>query len=209
MRGCASVIPLVPEQRACPLRESKHSDRIRRVAAGLFAKKGFAGVGVAEIGEATGLGRGALYHHIQSKEDLLYDISSRYIKNLVETARRTVAQHPDPEDRIRRLSFDLMETVGLHLAEMTVCFREFEALAGEHYTNISRFHAEYEQIWIDAVSAGVASGAFREIDGEKVAVKGLLGMYFYSFLWLNSEGKYKPSEIGEIFADLFLRAVSK
>ena len=34
----------------------------------LFAKKGYNGVGVAEIGAASGFGRGALYHHIESKE---------------------------------------------------------------------------------------------------------------------------------------------
>lgn len=181
------------------------ADRIRRIAAELFASKGYNGVGVAEIGDATGLGRGTLYHHIGSKEDLLYDIASRYITDLVESGRDITAKYADPVTRIQQLSGHLMRTVGRHLAEMTVCFREVEALSGEHYTTVSRLHAEYEQIWVDAVAAGVASGVFRKAKAEKIAVKGLLGMYFYSFLWLDPNGRHSPDEIGEVFSDLFIR----
>ena len=45
-------------------------ERIRSKAAHLFARNGYHGTGVQEISEAVGLGRGALYHHIGSKEAL-------------------------------------------------------------------------------------------------------------------------------------------
>jgi hypothetical protein len=34
-------------------------------------------------------------------------------------------------------------------------------------------------------------------------------MYFYSFLWLNPQGRYTPEEIADIFSDLVLRAVAE
>lgn len=188
------------------VKDSSQTDRIRHIAAELFAAKGYNGVGVAEIGDATGLGRGALYHHIGSKEDLLYDIASRYIADLVESGRQIAAKYPDPIARIRQLSSHLMHAVGQHQAEMTVCFREVDTLSGEHHTNVSRLHAEYEQIWVDAVAAGVATGVFRKIKTEKIAIKGLLGMYFYSFLWLDPNGRHSPGAIGDVFSDLFVRA---
>ncbi len=188
------------------MKDTIQTDRIRHIAAELFAAKGYNGVGVAEIGDATGLGRGALYHHIGSKEELLYDIASRYITDLVESGREIAAKYPDPIARIGQLSGHLMRTVGQHQAEMTVCFREVETLSGEHHTSVARLHAEYEQIWIDAVAAGGATGVFRRTKTEKIAIKGLLGMYFYSFLWLDPKGRHSPSEIGDVFADLFIRA---
>lgn len=45
----------------------------------------------AELGEAVGLGRGALYYHISSKEDLLYNISSHYMQLLIDVSRNIIA----------------------------------------------------------------------------------------------------------------------
>ena len=49
------------------MRQTEQAKKITKVAASLFAKKGYNGVGVAEIGTASGFGRGTLYHHIESK----------------------------------------------------------------------------------------------------------------------------------------------
>jgi AcrR family transcriptional regulator len=187
--------------------ESPHRDRIRHISAELFAAKGYNGVGIAEIGDAVGLGRGALYYHIGSKEDLLYDIASRYIGELVKSGQEIASATSDPIARIRQLSRHLMGTIGRHLSELTVCFREVNALTGDHHRVVSDLHARYQQIWADAVIDGTEKGVFRPI--PTVALKGLLGMYFYSFLWLNPQGRYTPEEIADIFSDLVLRAVAE
>lgn len=186
-------------------KESPQRERIRRVSAELFAAKGYNGVGIAEIGTAVGLGRGALYYHIGSKEELLYDIASRYIGDLVESGQAIAARVEDPVARIRQLSRHLMGTIGAHLAELTVCFREVNALTGNHHLVVSNLHAQYQRIWADAIADGMEKGVFRPI--PTVALKGLLGMYFYSFLWLNPHGRNTPQEIADIFSDLVLRAV--
>jgi len=187
------------------LKDTKQSERIRQVAACLFAEKGYNGVGVAEIGEATGLGRGALYHHIASKEELLFDISSKYIAELIEAGWKISASIPDPIERIRALSRHLMGVIATHLSEITVCFREVHALTGERHKIVSKLHADYEGIWRDAISAGVVRGDFRSVD--RIAIKGLLGMYFYSFLWLKPKGRKSGDEVGDIFSDLTIRSL--
>lgn len=187
-----------------------HSDtpqrvRIRGISAALFAAKGYNAVGISEIGEAVGLARGALYHHIGSKEELLYNIVIRYIGDLVESGRTITSDLPDPVGRIRLLSRHLMRVISAHINEMTVCFREVNSLTGDRHQLVSRLHADYQHIWAQAIQDGVDSRVFRPM--EPVALKGLLGMYFYSFLWLDPGGKQRPEEIADIFSDLVLRAV--
>jgi TetR/AcrR family transcriptional regulator, cholesterol catabolism regulator len=67
--------------------KSKRFYRMREnlvdVAAGLFAKNGYASTGVAEIGDATGLARGALYYYMGSKEELLAVIHDRVMDPLL------------------------------------------------------------------------------------------------------------------------------
>ena len=162
-------------------------------------------MGVAEIGVATGLGRGSLYHHIESKEELLYTIASRYVAELVRAGREITAREQDPIERLRELSKHLMSIVSMHLAEMTVCFREIHSLSSERHEVVSKLHLDYQQIWEDAVAAGVARGVFRPVD--RVAIKGLLGMYFYSFLWLKPDGKQSVEEIAGVFSDLVIRSL--
>ena len=52
------------------------------MAASLFAKKGYNGVGVAEIGAASGLVVGHLPSH-REQEGLLHEIASQYISELL------------------------------------------------------------------------------------------------------------------------------
>ena len=186
--------------------KTKKSDEIRAVAAELFAKHGYGAVGVAELGEAVGLGRGALYYHISSKEDLLYNISSHYMQLLIDASRNIIALELDPDKRIKLLSRAMIGAVYNHRAAMTVCFREIHGLSGDRYRDVSQLHQDYQQLWVDTVSMGVAQGRFRPI--EKVAIKGLMGMFFYSFLWLNPQGPQTGDEIGDIFSDLILHALT-
>lgn len=181
--------------------------RVLQVAAGLFADRGYAAVGVNEIGEATGLGRGALYYHISSKEDLLYDITTAYMGDLITDGTAIAAAETDPVERVRALSRALMMTISEHLSEMTVCFRELHALTIERRRAVTGLHADYQKIWSAALTDGVIKGVFRPI--SSVVLKGLLGMYFYSFLWLDPRGAQNAAEIGEQFADVVLKAVSK
>jgi hypothetical protein len=90
---------------------------------------------------------------------------------------------------------------------MTVCFREIHALTGLRAKRILEIHSQYQAIWEELIADGVATGHFRQI--EKIAVKGLLGMFFYSCLWLKPGGSHTPEAIGEIFSDLVLQAISK
>ncbi|WP_246317124.1 TetR/AcrR family transcriptional regulator [Hyphomicrobium methylovorum] len=179
-------------------------ERIQKIAADLFATRGYRAVGVAEIGEAVGLGRGALYYHISSKEDLLFSIVVRYIEDLVAAGRDSLESEPDPRKRIYLLSRKLMATIFANLPEMTVCFREADCLTGQRHRIVSDLHQAYQDIWMNTFREGEKKGLFRPL--PTVAIKGMLGMYFYSFLWLKPSGRRSSREIADIFADMALAA---
>jgi AcrR family transcriptional regulator len=180
--------------------------KVLKVAARLFALRGFSGVGVNEIGEATGLGRGALYYHISSKEDLLCDIMTAYMTELLLDAQSLVATEPDPVARIHGLSRALMCMIFEHLAELTVCFREVHALTNERRAAVLGLHAGYHAVWSATIAEGVKLRVFRPI--SSVVLKGLLGMYFHSFLWIDPNGPENAEQVGETFAEIVLRTIA-
>ena len=181
-------------------------DRILRISAELFAEKGYQAVGVAELGEKVGLGRGALYYHIGSKEELLYDIIIDYISDLVLVGQDIVETNDEPRTRVRRLSHHMMAVISANLSEMTVCFRESDCLTGERHASVAQLHAAYRALWAKVCEDGHRTGVFRRM--PPVGLKGLLGMYFHSFLWLDPKGQSSADEIADIFADIVLRALA-
>jgi AcrR family transcriptional regulator len=179
--------------------------RILKTAAQLFAKRGYHAVGMSELQDAVQLGRGALYHHIRSKEDLLYDICREYITELNAHAT-TLLEEADPCERVKRLGRYLVLKIASHQAELTVCFREVQALTDPRRSEVLKIHSAYERTWRDTMIDGADQGHFRPYD--PLVLKGVLGMYFYSYLWIRPDGPLGPDLIAERFNDLALRMLA-
>lgn len=182
-------------------------ERILKVAAQLFAERGYHAIGMSELGEATQLGRGTLYHYIKSKEDLLYDIAREYIEDLADSAERTLRLEEDPTRRILMLGRKLVEKIASHQAELTVCFRECQSLTEPRRTEVLDLHRRYEAVWSRTMQEGANTGIFRPYD--PIILKGVLGMYFYSYLWMRSDEGLTPEVITNRLNDLALRMLDK
>lgn len=186
--------------------ETGQRHRILRTAAQLFAAQGYHAVGVAALCDAVQLGRGALYHHISSKEDLLYDIAREYIDDLANAGARILADEADAAERVRRLGGYLVRKIASHQAELTVCFREVHSLTEPRHAEVMALHARYERVWREALVDGAESGRFRPYD--PLVLKGVLGMYFYSYLWMKPHGALGPETIAARFDDMALRMLA-
>ncbi len=161
---------------------------------------------MTELSNAVGLGRGALYHYISSKEELLYDISRLYMSKLVEFATQIVRVEPDHRKRLQELGKNLLITIITHRCELTVCFRESHLLTEEWGEEVSRLHAEYEYVWRQVLQEGAKAGVFRPFDSLRL--KGVLGMFFYSYIWIDQKGPQSPEEIADVFNDMALKALT-
>ncbi|GAC02261.1 putative TetR family transcriptional regulator [Gordonia namibiensis NBRC 108229] len=180
-------------------------DRVLRVAAELFAKSGYHGTGITDLGRAVGLGRGALYHYIGSKETILYEISSRQVAQMNTVADELALAEADPEKRLRGLARALMRNIAEHRAEWTVFFREYHALTDERRDRIIAQRERYESHWRNALEQGVRDGQFRAL--PRLMVKGVLGMFNYSYLWITLEGAETPEEIADDFLDTIIEGM--
>ena len=69
---------------------------VARVAAKLFAERGFESTSVREIVEAAGVAKPTLYYHFQSKEGLAAAIVAVPLSNLVAKLRHIVTTVEDP-----------------------------------------------------------------------------------------------------------------
>jgi AcrR family transcriptional regulator len=176
--------------------------RILRASAKLFAEQGYHAVAMTDIQNAVQLGRGALYHHIRSKEDLLYDIVREYIADLADFGGR-LSRESDARERLQILGRHLIRKIAAYKAELTVCFREANSLTGPRQAEVVSLHAKYERVWRDLLVDGAEAGVLRPYD--PILLKALLGMYFHSFLWIRPDGALNPDAVADKVNELALR----
>jgi len=179
--------------------------RIIRISAELFARSGYDGTGIADLGAAVGLGRGALYHYIGSKEAVLYEICSRQLSEMNAVADALAVSECDPEKRLRHLARGLMRNIAEHRAEWTVFFREHHALTGSRSKVILAARDRYEAHWEHAFGQAAGDGVFHVL--PPLVVKGILGMFNYSYLWISPDGARDPEQIADDFLDTVINGI--
>src|SRR5690242_16524819 len=109
---------------------SSRRDELTRVAARLFAEKGYAGTSLADLAEALGVQKPSLYHHIDAKEDLLWEVA-RDGAEAFHAALDGVPADALPTERIRLALRAHLAVVAAQLDVATVFVREWRYLSGE------------------------------------------------------------------------------
>jgi AcrR family transcriptional regulator len=180
-------------------------DRILRTAAELFAAQGYHATGVAELGRAAGIQRGALYYHIRSKEELLFELCKRHVEDAVVFGEEVLAGTAEPAEKLRQLIHRHVRMVVEHQAEIVVSFREMHFLTGERAAHLKGLRDRYEAVVRAILREGVDRGQFRSADA--VVVNGLIGLVSYAYLWFNPQGHLSPDDIADRFADLSLHGL--
>lgn len=62
-------------------------ETILTVAAKLFLEKGFDRTSMSDIAKAAGISKGAIYHHFQSKDEIINTVTERQTQNVEHTMR--------------------------------------------------------------------------------------------------------------------------
>ncbi|MGD9869187.1 MAG: TetR/AcrR family transcriptional regulator, partial [Hyphomicrobiales bacterium] len=168
-----------------------------RTSARLFAKNGYHATGMAELCDAAGIGRGTMYYYVDGKEDLLYEICRAEVVKMNQQAAEIAAMAIPSDERLRLLARGLMVNIAGHLNEWTVFFKEFGGLTAARRAHIIAARHEYEGRWLQVLNEGVDAGLFRS--AGPLVVKGLLGMFNYTYLWFRPKGEVSPEQIADSF----------
>jgi len=89
--------------------EQTSRDKILDAAERLFAKRGYAGVGLSEVAEVVGLGKSSLFHHFQTKAQLYAAVTARILRRIEERLMRSLARGGDPVVRLERWLDELVD----------------------------------------------------------------------------------------------------
>ena len=176
-------------------------------SAHLFARQGYHATGITELCTANELGKGALYHYIGSKEELLASIHDRVMDEVMAGADRVAEVGGTPSDQLAMLGDELLDVIHRYPDHVWVFLHEFPALTGERAEQFRVRRRAYEQRVEAVVRAGVEAGEFRDVDPWLTA-RAWLGMHNYTYLWLKPGGRLSARAVANPFAEIFMRGIA-
>jgi TetR/AcrR family transcriptional regulator, cholesterol catabolism regulator len=179
--------------------------RILEVAVELFAELGYHGTGVAEIAARAGVRQGALYYHIGSKEQLLYDVIRAHVDASLQGETAIAASDLSPDAKLAELIRHHVSIMIGKRDEVGIFMREAQHLTGGRAADLQRLRDEVDAIWRDTITEGVRSGVFRAAD--RVEINALLGMANTVALWYRPDGPLPPERIAERIVGLALDSI--
>jgi len=141
-------------------------DKILDCAERLFARRGYAGVGLAEVAEAVGLSKSSLFHHFRSKTALHAAVVARILGHIDQAVSAAVVAATTPQERLDRWIDAVVDVLAANPSYARLLLRslfEDDELAGD-----TPEEAEANAALRHMVSAasqllreGMLSGAFR------------------------------------------------
>jgi len=171
-----------------------------------FARQGYHATGIVELCEVNGLGKGAFYHYIGSKEELLAAIHDRVMDEVLLGAERVAAAGGTPSEQLTGLGRALLDVIHRYPDHVWVFLHEFPALTGERAEQFRVRRREYERQVEGVIRTGIEAGEFREVDPRLTAMA-WLGMHNYTYLWLKPGGRLSANDVAAPFAAIFLRGL--
>jgi AcrR family transcriptional regulator len=165
--------------------EAGSRDKVLDAAQRLFARRGFSGVGLSEVAEASGLSKSSLFHHFANKVELYAAVVGRIIGEIDLRMARALAAGGDPLNRIDRWLDTFVDFLAENPAHARLLLRslfEDDDLTGESEEE-RRVNAATKRV-LDAAAGllreGMATGQLRVMNIGH-ALQSLIGLTVYHF----------------------------
>jgi AcrR family transcriptional regulator len=179
---------------------------IIQAAAQIIREKGYHGTSMQDIAHAVQLQKASLYHHVTSKQDILFTILEQALDLLIADMQAVVDSDMNPEDKLRSAMQVYIGRLTEDADLATVLLLEHRSLEDRLRTRHNTRRDRYESLWRKLIREGIQGGVFRPVD-ITVTTFAILGIQNWMITWFKSGGRLSASELAEYFSDLFLRGL--
>jgi AcrR family transcriptional regulator len=173
---------------------------ILRTAARLFQQRGYDATSMNDVAAALKLSKGGLYHHFQSKDEILFEIMNHAMELTQERVITPVRSIAGAEERLRAL-------IRLHLEvvlsprdrEITVMLHENHPLPPALRKRINTRKKEYihfvENLIAEVQTEGQRLRPSKGTVSPRAAAFALLGMINWIYQWYKPEGELQANNL--------------
>ena len=180
---------------------STRRTELTREAARLFAEKGYHGTSIGDLADAMGVQKASLYHHIESKADLLWDVA-RDGAAAFHAALDEIDERLSAVEKLRLALRAHLRVVSEQLDIATVFVREWRYLDGQRRDEFLAERRRYEERIRALFREGVEQSELRTDLDVNVAALVFLSAANWAYTWLQA-GR-ATDELADRFIELLV-----
>jgi TetR/AcrR family transcriptional regulator, cholesterol catabolism regulator len=176
---------------------------ILRTAARLFQQRGYDATSMNDVAAALKLSKGGLYHHFQSKDEILFEIMNHAMQITEERVLAPARAIADPVERLKALIRLHIEVVlSPRDREITVMLHENHPLPPTLRKRINTRKKEYIH-FVEGLMAEVQRVRHgNNAVSPRAAAFALLGMINWIYQWYKPEGSLQANNLVPQFTEL-------
>lgn len=178
---------------------------IQNAAATLFAKEGFHNTSMSQLAAHCNISKPLLYHYYKDKEEILFNIASDYMGELVSLTRAPKLDGLHGESRLRVLISDFMKQYEHAQAQHIVLTQDVKFLSSERLDEIIFKQREVVKQFNNVICEMCPELATQKLDKPITMV--LFGMINWTFTWLRADGQFSYEQMGKLATNLFIFGV--
>src|SRR6267142_6383145 len=179
---------------------------VYRTAAQIILRKGYYATSINDIANALGMTKAGLYHYINGKKELLFDIINFGLDELDEEVVTPACSIVDPSARLRFIIASHAQLVTKGQGAITILVDEITALPPAQNRMITRRKREYFNHLRDLLNELKAAGKLNDVD-TTVATFSLLGMVNWLSRWFTQDGDLTQEQVAEQIVKIALNGL--
>jgi TetR/AcrR family transcriptional regulator, cholesterol catabolism regulator len=176
---------------------------IVEVAAGLFARQGYRGTSMRDIGREIGIHAGSLYVHIESKEDLLHQIVNSIMLRSEQDMAEVLARGGTATGQLHEIALRDLRLIGENRERATVFFHEWRNLSAERQRAVIASRDRWEDGLRSVIRRGIEAGEFRAVDVRITGIA-LTSMLNWAYVWYSPGGELSAEQLAGQYVDLLV-----
>jgi AcrR family transcriptional regulator len=181
----------------------RRREELIEIACHVFAEKGFDGATLQDIADQFGVLKGSLFHYIQSKDDLLFEIIDRVYAG-AEEAIWSIARADDTAvSRLRRLIIAYVRYVTDHQPAITVWLHDLNSLDPARGQVIRQREEHNRDRLVDLITQAQQEGGVHPDADPRLVAFALLGSMNWVHRWFRPHGA-SAEDIGQEFSTVYL-----
>ena len=186
------------------------SARLREIvdrAAELFELRGYHDVSMDDIAAAVGLRKPSLYHHIESKNQILALIHHEFMDLVISRQDARLAVPMSYSQRLLEVMADILQLMETHRGHVRVFFEHYRELPESDRRHVQAERDRYESMVEDILRGAIEEGEFRPVD-VRMTTLAIFGACNWAYHWYQRGGPLGTREIAYTFWDIFSRGLT-
>lgn len=205
----ATAGPVGPRSGSTGAAGPDRRSEILAIAAEIFARKGYVNATVREIADASGILAGSLYHHFDSKEAMVDEILSTFLRGLLADYRSVLAEGADPVATLRTLVHCMFRGMTENRAAITLANNDAYYLQQmPRFAYLQESGEQIAGIFTGVLRDGVEAGAFRADTDPALVWVFIKGAAWATVQYLSEGGGMATEAIADTYLGVLFAGIA-